>query len=437
MCGTEVGVISNEEGEYMSTNVELANSPGNLARLRNARWLLFLATLGPGLTVMLADTDAGSVITAAQSGAQWGYKLLWIQLILIPVLYFVFELTVRIGITTRKGHGELIKEQFGTKWAWLSVTTLFVAAIGALVTEFIGVAGAGLVFGISQWVTVPLAALGLILITLSRRYQRVELIAIFVGLFELAFIPAMFAAHPDPTALLHSLYGGLPLGDKSYWYLIAANVGAVIMPWMVFYQQGAVIDKGLSDQVLNYSRIDTAIGSVLTQIIMAVILILTGATIGRVYPNASLVSVQQISNALTPFIGSFGGKVLFALGMSGAALIAAFVVSMAVSWAFGEIMCFSRSLNCTWQEAPAFYGIYGAGIVIAAVLVLIGLPLVSLAIAVQVLNTLLLPIVIGFLLALAWKALPEKYRLHRWEKIVLLIIYVLVCSLSIFTLFQL
>jgi NRAMP (natural resistance-associated macrophage protein)-like metal ion transporter len=417
--------------------MELATSQGSMARLKNARWLIFLATIGPGLTVMLANTDAGSVITAAQSGAQWGYKLLWIQLLLIPFLYFIFELTVRIGITTGRGHGELIRDYFGAKWAWVSVATLFVSAIGALVTEFIGVAGAGLVFGISQWVTVPLAALGLILITLSKRYRRVELIAIFVGLFELAFIPAMFAAHPDPNAILHSLYGSLPLGDKSYWYLIAANVGAVIMPWMVFYQQGAVIDKGLSGQVLNYSRIDTAVGSVLTQIIMAVILILIGATIGRVNPGASLVSVQQISTALTPLIGSFGGKILFALGMSGAALIAAFVVSTAVSWAFGEVMCFSRSFNCTWKEAPAFYGIYGAGIVIAAVLVLIGLPLISLTIAVQVLNTLFLPIVVGFLLALGWKALPEKYRLHRWEKSVLLVIYVLVCSLGIFTLFQL
>jgi Mn2+/Fe2+ NRAMP family transporter len=170
---------------------------------------------------------------------------------------------------------------------------------------------------------------------------------------------------------------------------------------------------------------------------MAVVLVLTGATIGLLHPNASLVSVQQIADALTPFIGSYGGKALFALGISGAALIAAFVVSTAVSWAFGEVMCFSRSLNCTWKEAPAFYGIYGAGIVIAAAFVLIGLPLVSLTIAVEVMNALLLPIVVGFLIALGWKALPEKYRLHRWEKIVLLVIYVLVCSLGIFTLFQL
>jgi len=419
------------------SSLELPSYQSNLARFVKVHWPIFLATLGPGLTVMLADTDAGSVITAAQSGAQWGYKLLWVQFALIPVLYFIFELTIRLGITTRKGHGELIKEQFGTKWAWLSVTALFVSAIGALVTEFIGIAGAGLVFGISPWETVPIAALGLILITLSRRYHRVELIAISMGLFELAFIPAMFTAHPAPTELLHSLYGNLPLGDKSYWYLIAANVGAVIMPWMVFYQQGAVIDKGLSDKVLNYSRIDTAVGAILTQIIMAVILVLTGATIGLVHPNASLATVQQISDTLTPLVGTYGGRVLFALGIGGAALVAAYVVSMAVSWAFGEVMCFTRSLNCTWREAPAFYGIYGAGIVVAAVLVLMGESLVSVAIAVQVLNALLLPIVVGFLLALGWKVLPEKYRLHRWEKSVLLVIYVLVCSLAVFTIFQL
>ncbi|CAA7600423.1 Natural resistance-associated macrophage protein [Acididesulfobacillus acetoxydans] len=403
---------------------------------KRPRWLLLLATLGPGITVMLADTDAGSMITAAQSGARWGYRLLLLQLLLIPILYFIQELTTRIGIVTHQGHGELIRAQFGPKWAWFSVATLFVSAVGALVTEFAGIAGAGLVFGIPPLLSVSSAAALLILITAMGRYSFVERTAILIGLFELVFLPGIFFAHPDPSVIVRQLTGGQPLYDKTYWLLIAANVGAVIMPWMVFYQQGAVVDKGLRPSNLKFSRLDTAVGSVVTQIIMGAVLILTAATIGRVAPNSSLANVQEIAHSLTPFLGQ-GGKILFAVGITGAALIAAIVVSLAASWAFGEVLGFRCSLNNTWKEAPVFYGLYSGGIVFAAFLVLLGIPLISLTVAVEVMNALLLPIVVGFLLALGWRVLPQPYRLKLWEKIVLIFIYLLICSLGFYTLFQL
>ena len=400
-------------------------------------WLLLLATIGPGLTVMLADTDAGSIITAAQSGAQWGYKLLALQLLLIPILYFVQELTTRIGITTGKGHGQLIREVFGTRWAWVSVGTLFIAAIGALVTEFSGIVGVGMLFGVSKWVTVPMVALILILISCAGKYKRVERIAILVGLFEIVFIPAALYAKPDFGAMMNAFIGTQPFNNKSYWLLIAANVGAVIMPWMVFYQQGAVINKGLSTESIKYSRIDTFFGSIITQIIMGAVLVLTAATIGKIHSNAPLDSIQQIANALTPFLGNFVGKILFAIGLTGAALIAAIVVSLATSWAFSEVLNVPCSLNNKWKQAPVFYSFYCGGIIGAAIVVLIGIPLVSLTVAVEVMNSLLLPIVLGFLLALGWRVLPEKYKLKKWEKIILIFIYILVCSLGIFTVFQL
>lgn len=401
------------------------------------RLALLLATIGPGLTVMLADTDAGSIITAAQSGAQWGYKLLTLQLVLIPILYFVQELTTRIGITTGKGHGELIQEAFGAKWAWVSVTTLFIAALGALVTELSGIAGISVLFGIPQWITVPLVALFLILISCTGKYKTVERIAIFVGLFELAFVLAALWAKPDSSEIVHAIFGAQPLNSSSYWLLVAANVGAVIMPWMIFYQQVAVVDKGLSSKALKYSRIDTAVGSVVTQIIMGCVLVVTAATIGRTNPNMPLDNIQQIASALTPLLGPLVGKTLFAVGLAGAALIAPIVVSLATSWAFGEVLKVPCSLNHTWKEAPVFYGLYCGGIILASILVLTGIPLVSLTIAVEVMNSLLLPIVLGFLLALGWKVLPKPHQLLKWEKIVLLIIYVLVCSLGIFTVIQL
>jgi hypothetical protein len=242
---------------------------------------------------------------------------------------------------------------------------------------------------------------------------------------------------PDYGVMLKSFVGNQPLKDSSYWMLIAANVGAVIMPWMIFYQQGAVVDKGLNSTTIKFSRIDTLLGSITTQVIMGAVLILAAATIGKINPNVPLADIQQIASALEPFVGAFAGKMLFAIGVTSAALVAAIVVSLATSWAFGEVMGIACSLNCTLKQAPVFYGLYSGGIIFAAFLVMIGIPLVSLTVAVEIMNTLLLPIVLGFLLALGWKALPREYKLKQWEKIILVIIYILVCSLGLYTVISL
>ena len=416
----------------MNINVSKVNKP----RMGGGkRFLLMLSAMGPGIVVMLADTDAGSIITAAQTGAQWGYKLIGLMLILIPILYIVQELTTRIGIVTKKGHGELIEEIFGKGWAWLSVCTLFVSTIGALITEFSGIMGVGLLFGVSKWITVPLAVAALILLSVTGKYKVVERVAIVVGAFELVFIPAMIFAKPDYTSVMMSLVGSQPLNSSAYWLMISANVGAVIMPWMVFYQQGAVVDKGLTEKNLKASRIDTIFGSIITQLICCVVIIAVAATIGMKDPNASLNTVQQISQALTPFLGEATGKILFAVGLTGAALVAAIVVTLASSWGFGEIFKKPSSLNCKWSEAPAFYIFYSTLLIIAGIIVLSGIPLVPLTLGVEILNTVLLPIVLGFLIALAWKVLPKKHALHLWEKIILIIIYIVITVLGVLTLY--
>ncbi|MGE0072923.1 MAG: NRAMP family divalent metal transporter, partial [Thiomonas sp.] len=212
---------------------------GSLPRSRLA---VFLTVLGPGLVVMLADTDVGSVITAAQSGAQWGYQLLSLQLLLIPILYVVQELTVRLGIFTGKGHGELIRETFGGGWAWVSVAGLAVASVGAIITEFSGVAGVGDLFAVPRGWSLSLAAAFLLVVVWTGSYRRVERVAIVLGLFELVFVWVAFRAPVHGRQVVQGLIH-LPLRNPDYWYLVAANIGAVIMPWMVFYQQSAVADK--------------------------------------------------------------------------------------------------------------------------------------------------------------------------------------------------
>ena len=379
---------------------------------------------GPGLVVMLADTDAASIITAAQSGAVWGYRLLLLQFILMPILYIAQELTVRLGLVTQMGHGELIKKHFGKWWAWLSVSTLLVSCIGAIVCEFSGVASVGALFGVPAWFSVLLVATFLGFIVLTGTYQSVERVAIALGLFEFVFFYVAFKAHPHLPSMLAGL-AQAPITNPAYLYLTAANIGAVIMPWMVFYQQSAVIDKGLKASDLKAARWDTAIGAVITQLIMAAILVATAATIGKTHPNASLETVHQISQTITPFIGNVAGKICFGIGMLGASLVAGIVVSLTAAWGLGEITGYKRSLSHHPKHAPWFYAVYLLVLVFGIVFVLSGINLVTLNIAIVVMNAALLPIVLGFLYLLARKTLPESYRLKgRYGVIVFVILLV-------------
>ncbi|HEV7135613.1 MAG TPA: divalent metal cation transporter [Steroidobacteraceae bacterium] len=381
-------------------------------RISTPEWKIFLAVMGPGLVVMLADTDVGSIITAAQSGVQWGYRLLLLQLLLMPVLYIVQELTVRLGIFTGKGHGELIRNTFGAGWAWVSVSGLGVATLGALITEFSGVAGVGELFGIPRAVSLSIATALLLAVVLTGSYRRVERVAIALGLFELAFFFVAWRAHPHGAELASGL-AHMPVNDSAYLYLVAANIGAVIMPWMIFYQQSAVADKRLQPCHYRHAQYDTAFGSVIAQAVMAAVLIAAAATIGKLHADAagaSLNSIGDITKMLVPVLGPNVGRVVFGLGTIGAAMVAAIVVSLASAWGFGEVTGYRHSLEHHPLDAPWFYGIYSAAVIGGAVIVDLAPDLVALNIGVEVMNALMLPLVLGFLVLLAFKALPAEHR---------------------------
>ncbi|MDT7953530.1 MAG: divalent metal cation transporter [Acetobacteraceae bacterium] len=391
---------------------------GLLPRNRLAR---FVAVFGPGLVVMLADTDVGSIVTAGQSGARWGYQLLMMQFLLMPILYVVQELTVRLGIFTGRGHGELIRDTFGAVWAWISVAGLGIATLGALITEFSGVAGVGELYGIPRLYTLPLAAITLIAVVLTGSYRRVERAAIALGLFEFAFFVVAWAAHPSGAEIVSGSLS-IPIGNKDYVYLAAANIGAVIMPWMIFYQQSAIADKRLAPEHLTAARWDTGIGAVLTQLVMAAVLVACAATIGKAHPDAALDTVGSISEALTPFLGEAMGRLVFSLGVLGAGMVAAIVVSLAFAWGLGEVAGYQRSLELRPARAKWFYGLYAGSVAGGAALVAIWPDLVALNVGVQVMNALLLPLVLGMLIALACRALPPAHRLrgtYMWIVIIL------------------
>ncbi len=375
-------------------------SPAPIARRRNPIWK-YLAVAGPGLIVAFADTEAGSITTAASSGAQFGMKLVLLQVLLIVPLFVVQEMTVRLGTVSGKGHAQLIRDRYGLGWAWLSLGTMLVTNLAALVTEFIGIAGAALVFGVPVVPMVLAAATLLIGIVFTGKYKRAEYAALALCLLELLFIPAAFAAHPSAHDIIkEGLFGSQPLGNRDYLLLVAGNIGAVIMPWMIFYQQSATVDKGLKEKDLAFARVDTAIGSVATQLIMIAVVVTTAATL--------FVHGQQVSDAahaalaLVPLTGSKLAGIAFGAGLLGAAMLGALVVSLASAWAFGEAFRWPCSLNHSCVEAKRFYGLYAAMIVIAAGIVLIpNLPLIKITLYVEAFNALVLPLVLGFLLVLS------------------------------------
>jgi Mn2+/Fe2+ NRAMP family transporter len=371
------------------------------APARRSVWQLilrFLAVTGPGLIVAFADTEAGSVTTAATSGAQFGYKLILLQLLLIVPLFVVQEMTVRLGTVTGKGHARLIREFYGLGWAWVSLGTMLVTNIAALVTEFAGIAGAALIFGLPAAPLVIVAALLLIVVIFTASYKRAEMFAFALCLVELLFIPAAFAAHPPVrTIVMQGIFGNQPLTDYSYLLLIASNIGAVIMPWMIFYQQSAVVDKGLTLKDLGFARFDTALGAVLTQGIMCAIIITTAATLFVHHIPVS--DAAHAALAFQPLVGRFAG-VTFGVGLIGASMLGAFVVSLATAWAFGEAFGWRCSLN-DGLRAKRFSALYVGCVAIAAGIVLIpNLPLIQITVYVEAFNGFVLPIVLGFLLFL-------------------------------------
>nr|WP_226824349.1 divalent metal cation transporter [Acidithiobacillus caldus] len=380
---------------------------------------------------MLADTDVGSIITAAQSGAQWGYRLLLLQFILMPILFIVQELTVRLGIFTGKGHGELIRERFGSGWAYLSVSGLTIATTGALLTEFSGMAGVSELYGLPRAVGIATAAAALLLIVWTGSYRRVERIALILGLFELVFFAIAIVSHPDIHEMGRDILQ-IPVADSHYMMLVAANIGAVIMPWMVFYQQSAVADKGLRPEQYREARWDTAFGAVITQAVMAAVLVAVAATIALRNPNAPLNTVQQLSEAIVPFLGSAWGYLVFSVGIVGAGMVAAIVASLAGAWGWGEVTGFRHSLEYHPREAPWFYGTYTFIVLAGALAVALVPNLVALDIAVEVMNALLLPLVLGFLVALAIYALPPEHRLRGWYLWLVVAVSILTAGLGVY-----
>ncbi len=367
-------------------------------------------SLGPGLMVCLADTDGGCLVTAAQSGAEYGYTLLLLQFILVPILYWAQELTVRLAIVKRMGLTELVRHHFGWQWAWAACATLVITCIGAIISEMSSIAGVMKLYDVPVWASCTGVLLVLLaVVVLSGTYRKVELVGVFFGAFELVFLYTMFATRPDPAAVWDGLWT-FRLDDPKWMGLVAANIGAVIMPWMLYYQQSAICDKKMGMHELGFERIDTGIGAALTQLIMSAMLISVAATRGA--SGQKIERVAEIAYALNGTLGEAPAAALVTIGVNGASLVAALVSSLAASWAVSEALGQPRSLSMRLSEAKAFYSVYGLVCAVGFAVTVSGVSIVRLNIFIEQLNAIFMVPVIGGLFFLASRRgiLPEEHR---------------------------
>ncbi|MBV1706952.1 MAG: divalent metal cation transporter [Hyphomicrobiales bacterium] len=374
-----------------------ARSTGHRLRLL---WLL----LGPGLLVMLGENDGPSMVSYATTGATYGIGFFAPFILATFVMaYVVQEMALRLGIATSRGHAKVIFQRFGPFWGYFAMGDLVLGNVLTLVTEFIAIQAGGLYFGISAPVSVVLAMAIMIGSLGFRRYAVWERALMLFALGNLLFIPTALLAHPDVATLVHALASWQPLHGglgHVFFTLVLANVGATVTPWMIFFQQSAVVDKGLTRADLGQGRIDTALGAALAAIV-ALAALVACASLFKAHVNvAQFASGANFAEALKPLIGSTGAA-LFALGLIEAGLLAAMTISASSSYALAEVALARHSLNLDFTQGALFFGVAIISIVIAGAIVLIpGAPLLALTLTVNVIATLLMAPALLFLLLL-------------------------------------
>jgi len=376
------------------------------------RLLALLAIMGPGLIVMVGDNDAGGVATYAQAGQNYGSTLLWALLLLVPVLIVNQEMVVRLGAVTGVGHARLIIERFGKFWGAFSVGDLFILNFLTIVTEFIGVSLALGYFGVSKYISVPVAAAALIAMTATGSFRRWErFMYVFVATNFVA-IPLAIVSHPHAGSIIsHAVTPGVQGGITSTsMLLIIAIVGTTVAPWQLFFQQSNVIDKRITPRWINYERADTAIGSVVVILGAAALLIAAASAFSGTPLHGQFADAGAVATGLEHRLGSAAGS-LFAIALLNASIIGAAAVTLASSYAFGDVFGRRHSLHHGPSDAKAFYGSYAAMVALAAGIVLIpGAPLGTITTAVQALAGVLLPSATVFLVLLC----NDKAVLGPW-----------------------
>jgi len=368
---------------------------------RRARFAAVLAVLGPGIVSGFADNDAGGITTYSIAGAKFGYELLWVILVTQLALFVTQEIGARLGLATGQGLTGLIRERFGLRWAAFAALTMIVANLGSTVSEFAGISAALSLFGVPVAVSAILAALAVITLIGRGSFGRVQYAFVGIGVVvSAAYVISAILARPDWGQALHSLV--LPSGsfDGVYMLAVVGTVGTTITPWGQGFIQAYVVDKRLRPEDMRAERVDVFVGVAITNVIAAFIVVATAATLWSSGVR-DIASAADAATALGPLAGQ-AATVLFAIGLLGASLLGLGVVPLASAYTACEAFGWELGVDWRWREAPAFYGLLAFFIGFAALFMLIpGLPLIQVMFSAQVLNGLLLPIILVFVMLLA------------------------------------
>ena len=407
------------------------------------RWrtsiFLFLAVLGPGFITANVDNDAGGILTYSQAGAQYGYKLLWTMLPITLALIVVQEMCARMGVVTGKGLSDLIREEFVLRMTFVMMVLLVVVNFGNVIAEFSGIAGSVELFHVSKYISVPLCALAVWLLVVRGDYKSVEKIFLVASAFYVCYIVAGVMAQPDwHEALLETVK--LPertiWHDNNYIYMVVGVIGTTIAPWMQFYLQSSVVEKGITIKQYAMSRLDVIVGSFFTDIVAWFIIVACAATLWK-HGIRNINVPADAAQAMKPLAGEFA-SILFAAGLFNASFFAASVLPISTAYSVCEGLGFESGVDKKFKQAPFFYWLYTLLIVAGAAVVLIpNFPLVTMTILSQVLNGVLLPFVLYFMLKLINnKSLMGKHINTSWFNVVAWATTVIVVGLTVVMLWQ-
>jgi NRAMP (natural resistance-associated macrophage protein)-like metal ion transporter len=365
---------------------------------RRKRLLAYLAILGPGMITANAGNDAGGIATFASVGADFGYSLLWLLIPITISLGIVQEMCARMGAVTGKGLADLIRERFGVRWTALIMLALLIANAGVTVSEFVGIAAATELFGVSRYISVPLAAILVWWLIVKGSYKRVERAFLLMSLVFLGYIVSAFLSRPDWSAVAVGLVRPEFKLEHAFLFTFVAVIGTTISPYMQVYVQSSVVEKGVTPENYAKTKADVWIGTIFAIVIVFFIIVSTAATLHKAGIEVS--TAADAAHALRPLAGRYA-EVLFGLGLFGASMLAAGVLPLATAYSISEALGFEKGVSRSFREAPIFLGTFTFLVTVGAAIAIVpNLPLIRVLLVTQVINGLLLPIVLFAVLKL-------------------------------------
>jgi NRAMP (natural resistance-associated macrophage protein)-like metal ion transporter len=363
-----------------------------------ARLALLLAVIGPGIITANVDNDAGGITTYSVAGAKYGYSLLWMLPLVALALIIVQEMSARLGVVTGKGLADLIRERFGVKWTTIIIGLMLIANLANTVSEFAGVAASMEIFGVSKYISVPIAAVGVWLLIVKGNYQRVERIFLVASAIYLTYVASGILAKPPWPAVSQAFVTPSFSLDAGYVTIFVTIIGTTIAPWMQFYQQASIVDKGLKVTEFGYERLDVIIGSLFAVVVAAFITIACAATLN--VSGIEVTTAQDAALALGPLAGPYA-EVLFAIGLLNASVFSAAILPLSTAYVVCEAFGWEMGVGRSFKQAPVFLSVYTALIVLGAGIILLPIQsLIDAMLSSQTLNGVLLPVILIVMLRL-------------------------------------